>query len=401
MITVPRRYRFVVQDRDRHGNLRTYLRLPGQPKVRLHEPVGSDEFDVEYRRAITRGPAITVAPSKPGQVVPGSVWAACVSYFGSAEFKGLAPRTQRVRRGILNRFCETRQDKPLHRWESQHAEALKGKMAAKPEAANGMLRALRALFGHAVMMKLVPSNPMLGVKLLPASEDGFHTWSMAEVRQFEDYWPVGSKARLALALLLFTAQRRSDVVQFGRQHVRDGRLHFVQAKNRRRKPMAMVLPLHPELLRIIAATPSGELAFLTSDNGRPYTADSFGNRFRKWAREAGLPHCTPHGLRKAAAVRLAELGATAHELKAVLGHTTLKQAALYTEKADRTVLAASAFDRLAATPGGKVSHSSGQTPEWDESDPQPSESKGSPKCLVPRGGVEPPTLRFSIACSTS
>jgi len=59
------------------------------------------------------------------------------------------------------------------------------------------------------------------------------------------------------------------------------------------------------------------LAFLVNDFGRPFTAAGFGNRFRQWCNEAGVKRCSAHGLRKAAAARLAELGATEHEIMAV------------------------------------------------------------------------------------
>jgi hypothetical protein len=41
-------YRFVVEDVDRHGNIRIYFRRKGQPKIRLTETPGTDVFDREY-----------------------------------------------------------------------------------------------------------------------------------------------------------------------------------------------------------------------------------------------------------------------------------------------------------------------------------------------------------------
>ena len=45
--------------------------------------------------------------------------------------------------------------------------------------------------------------------------------------RFEAKHPIGSKARLALALLLYTGQRRGDVVRLGRQHIRNGVLFLL------------------------------------------------------------------------------------------------------------------------------------------------------------------------------
>ena len=384
MITTPRRYRFVVQDRDRHGNLRAYLRRPGYPKVRLTETLGTDEFDAEYRRAIEAKPAKATHKPAPGVVVPDSVKAACIAYYGSTAYRTLDKRTQHVRRLILGHLCDDHGHKPFRLLEVRHMIRWRDERANKPEAANALLKALRAVYKHGASVGLVPANLAMLVPYIPTTGDGHHTWSIEEVHQFEAHWPVSTKARLALALLLFTGQRRSDVVLFGRQHVRDGVLHFTQAKNQRRKPVRLALPIVPELARIIEATPSIGLTFLASEMGTPYSADTFGNRFRAWAKAAGLTNCTPHGLRKAAAVRLAELGATAHELKAVLGHRTLKEVERYTRQAEQAGLAVTAFNRL--TPA-EVSHFEASSPEWGKTEPQVVENTEVLKGMVPRAGA--------------
>ncbi len=141
MITVPRCYRYVVQDRDRHGNLRTYLRRPGWPKLRLQAELGTDDFDAEYRRVMEAGPPKPAAPK--GQVIPGTVHAGCVAYYGSTEFKQMAPRSQRVRRLILDHFCEAHGSKRLRMMERRHLVVIRDKMAERPEAANGLLNRVR------------------------------------------------------------------------------------------------------------------------------------------------------------------------------------------------------------------------------------------------------------------
>jgi len=140
----------------------------------------------------------------------------------------------------------------------------------------------------------------------------------------EQRHPIGSKARLALALLLLTGQRRSDIITFGKQHVREAKnvpanlrtvhrgrwLAFTQRKNKKRKPISLMVPLLPELEEIIAATPCGDLTWLVTQFGQPFTSPGFGNWFRVRCDQAGLPHCTAHGLRKAGATIAAERGAS-------------------------------------------------------------------------------------------
>ncbi|PZW44850.1 integrase [Humitalea rosea] len=400
MIDVISRYKFVVQDRDRHGNLRIYLRQPGKPKLRLFEALGTDAFDAEYRRALDAKQKPT--PKAVGTVERGTLTALVVEYYGSADFKRLDARSSHVRRLILEKLLAEKGALPAGRMEARHILKMRDAKAEKPEAANSLVKALRAVFKHGVAAGLVKENPARSVPYLAPQGDGLHSWTREEVEQFEAHWPVGSKPRLAMALMLFTGQRRSDVVLFGRQHVREGVLTFTQQKNRNRKPVTLTLPIIPELARIIAATPTQGLHFLTGERGTPYTPDSFGNRFRAWCRAAGLPQCSPHGLRKAAASRLAELGCSANEIAAVTGHRTLKEVSRYTAGAAQRVMAASAMARITAEQAAKVKvPPSAPTPEWDKNATQSVEKKGYSKWMVPRSGIEPPTLRFSVACSTN
>jgi integrase len=68
----------------------------------------------------------------------------------------------------------------------------------------------------------VTYNPARDVPYFKAKGSGWHSWTIEEIEQFEARHPVGTKARLALALLIYTGQRRSDIVRLGRQHVRNG-----------------------------------------------------------------------------------------------------------------------------------------------------------------------------------
>jgi integrase len=205
-----------------------------------------------------------------------------------------------------------------------------------PAAANHWLRLIKALMVFAVEEGWRKDNPTTGVKRVKSRTDGFHTWTEAEIAQFEATHPVGTKARLALALLLYAAQRRSDVVGIGRQHIRDGVLHLRQKKT----GAALAIPVHQELARIIAAAPSGNLTLLTTSFRKPFTAAGFGNWFRDQCNEAGLPaQCAAHGLRKAACRRLAEAGCSANVIASISGHRTLTEVSRYTKAADQERMA--------------------------------------------------------------
>lgn len=337
------RLKYVVEDTDRHGNVRVYYRRKGR-KIRLPDTIGSPEFLAAYKRAASGPPKTKAKITRVGKIVPGSVRALCRDYYKSAMYMELDPRTQKVRRGILERFCQHKDDgeKPYRALLPRHIRQRRDEKMDRPEAANGMVKALRQLFKFAVRYDLHDTNPAVNVEYLAGNSEGFHSWSLEEIQRYEDTHPIGTMARLALALALFTGQRRADIVQLGKQHVRDGWLVFTQHKNRNRKPVRMEIPIIPELQKIIDASATGDLAFLVTAFNRPFTSNGFGNRFRKWCDEAGLKQCSVHGLRKAAAARLAELGCTEFEIMAITGHTTSKEVTRYTRAASQKTRAQSA-----------------------------------------------------------
>jgi integrase/recombinase XerD len=78
----------------------------------------------------------------------------------------------------------------------------------------------------------------------------------------------------------------------------------------------------------------------------PFTANGFGNKFKDWCRQANLPHCSAHGVRKATSTAPAEAGATPHEIMAVTGHQTLEEVERYTKTASRRKTADAAMAKL-------------------------------------------------------
>ncbi|GGE18778.1 integrase [Primorskyibacter flagellatus] len=373
------RLKYVVEDTDRHGNIRLYYRRHGR-KVRLRGPAGSPEFLADYKAA-SAGPAPTSKDEPPvGRVVPRSIKWLCVEYYKSAMFKELDPRTQKVRRSILERFCQRKDDgdKPYALLGPKHIRTRRDEMADRPEAANGMVKALRQLYRFALRYDHHDDNPAEKVEYLSGNAEGFHSWTLEEIAKFEEKHPIGTTARLALALALYTGQRRADLVQLGRQHVRDGWLIFTQHKGRNRKPVRMEIPIIPELQRIIDATPTGDLTYLVTAFNRPFTSNGFGNRFRKWCDEAELPNCAVHGLRKAAAARLAELGCTEFEIMAITGHTTSKEVTRYTRAASQKTRAESALRRLTGeqTPDKSVPLSEAVAAGGTKSTPKQLKRKG-------------------------
>jgi integrase len=202
------------------------------------------------------------------------------------------------------------------------------------------------MFSWALEDEHIAWNPARDVPLTKTGSTGFHTWDVSEVEKFEQRHPVGTKARLALALLMWTGVRRSDVVLLGKQHVREGWLKFTQQKNRSRKPVTIEIPILADDALKVDASPTGDLTFLVSQRGRPFAVSAFGNWFRTRCDEAGLPQCSAHGLRKAGATIAAENGATEHQLISIFGWSTSKEAERYTKTAQRKKMAGDAMSLL-------------------------------------------------------
>lgn len=338
--------KYLIEDVDRHGNVRLYVRRRGKGKIRLRQQPGSREFLDEYWAAV-KGDA-SPPTDKPKIVAPdkGTLHWLCTQYYASADFKVLTSRTQYVRRRILDSACARDGGKPYAQMEPRHVRKRRDERADKPESANALVKALRQLFNFAIEYELAQRNPAKDVPYLKSGSEGFHSWTPEEVRKFESCHEPGSKARLSLALLLYTGQRRSDVVRLGPQHVKDGWITLTQVKNRSRKPVTLSIPVLTELQATLDRSKVGNLAFLVTEFGKPFTANGFGNWFRKRCDEAGLPHCSAHGLRKAGAAIAAENGATERQLMAIFGWSTMKEAARYTKAARQKVLAASGMKLL-------------------------------------------------------
>jgi integrase len=145
-----------------------------------------------------------------------------------------------------------------------------------------------------------------------------------------------------MALLLYTGQRRGDVIRMGRQHIRNGKIDVVQQTTRER----LAVPIHAHLRTALGACPSDHLTFLVTQAGAPFTSAGFGNWFADAVAAAGLTGMAAHGLRKAAARRLAEAGATVKQIQAVTGRRTLREIERYTRAADQEAGAEAAMAKI-------------------------------------------------------
>lgn len=335
----------LVRDVDRHGNVRHYFRAPGRPKVRLQGEPGSRAFLDAYAAALEA--LADARPSAGAAPKPGSVSALCVAYYQSADYKALAPQTRYTYRQLLDKFRETYGTGSAGKLTAPQISAILDKAAHTPAQAKNLLKTLRALYRFAAARGMVRSNPAAAVTFKVRKTAGYRAWTDDDIAKFEAHWPSGSRARLALALLLYTGQRRSDVVRMGRQHVSDGAITVRQLKRGPDAPL-LTIPIHSSLKLELDQLPAGQLTFLMTAFGKPMSPFGFSNWFADCAKAAGLPeHSSPHGLRKAAARRLAEAGCSTLEIMAITGHASIREVERYTASASQKALAQAGMGKIA------------------------------------------------------
>lgn len=255
-------------------------------------------------------------------------------YFVSQAFRDLAPSSQTAYRRVLERLRPI----PLTR------DGIETHLGSRTAGAAGDdLKKLRLLCAFA----RIP-DPSQGIKRAKPGA-GHWAWTDDEIAQYRAHWPLGSRPRLAFELALGTGQRIGDCRHMRWSDIRGGLLHVVQAKTR----ASLIIPLHPDLVAALTCErASPDDAIIKTSSGKPFASSaSFALWFAKVIGQAGVPdRCVPHGLRKAAARRLAEAGCTSREVMAITGHTSLRQVEHYTRQADQAALARAALARLEGQP---------------------------------------------------
>ncbi|QZP07811.1 tyrosine-type recombinase/integrase [Caenibius sp. WL] len=327
--------KFASAFKDRHGRERVRLRRTGWQTAYVSEVPGTAEFTQIYKEWLENG-RIEAAEAK---TVPGTFDDLISRFYQSAYFKDTKPQTQRIYRGELERFRATYGNRTVAGMNAKHVANLMTKMQATPSAANNLKKRLGQLFDFAILMGMRNDNPARVVRGVKSRTGGYQTWQEEHIAAFQARWPIGTQERLAFDLALYTGQRKSDVCRMGPQHVEKGRIRITQVKTSKE----LRIPIHPDLAKSIAATPSGHLAYIVTRLGVPRTRNGFGNWFGDACRASGLQGYSMHGLRKACARRLAELGLSNQLIKSITGHSSDAEVARYTRDAEQVRLADTAM----------------------------------------------------------
>lgn len=334
------RLKGIIYRRNADGSLRIYerttmTRLPNLPE-------NHPDFLAAYTAAKGQ------RPKRKPLDADGTLGALVTSYEASRAFRDLAIATRENRRRIAAKILDAGEGRgrglAVKGLRQHHVANDIAPLTA--HAAISRLKVWRALIKHARALGWVTEDPTLGIERPKVKTEGHHTWTADEIATFREGHPTGSDARLAFELIYWTGCRRSDAVTLGRQMIaRDGWLSFKARKNGAEVAIPVLCPLpawaaalEPDrtaLTGCIEAMPA-RLTFIATLQGAPRSAKAFGSWFAAHCYAAKLPgRCTAHGLRKARAAQLAEIGATEHQIGAWIGDTSLSEIVRYTRKANR------------------------------------------------------------------
>lgn len=351
---------------DRHGTVRWRLRrtIAGRKiDTYLPGPYGSAEFRAAYESAINPAMEYNVAGAF------GTFDHVISHYLGSLRFRNLSRSTRYGKSLRLNSMRQTLGKAQLAAMQPYHIEHLMDGKGG-PNAANRMLKELSEMFEYArKKMGMEIRNPTGAVDRRKTRSGGYHTWTNEEVQQYRDAHQSGTKARLALELMLATGAARQDARAMGRHNIKGDMIYYRRGKTG--QDAELPLKYMPQLVAEIIQLPHDTGVFLTHSGGKPYTIESFGNWFADQCQAAGLPdRCRAHGLRKHGATELANAGANEFQIMAFLAHKSTKEALRYVRTAERKKLAA---DGMALAHAENVSNLS----DWlDKTKPQAIERTG-------------------------
>jgi integrase len=323
----------------RHGKYNWYVQVGNGPLIRIKHEFGTPEFDEAYQVAVATAPT---RPTPRIKVAAGTLEWAWLNYKQSGAWAALKRATQKQRDNIMHNVCKDAGAVSITAITRADIVAGVDRRANTPFQAKNFVQTMRGLFQWLVDSHKLSADPTFGVKVKKPKTSGFPEWTYEEILQYEKRWPIGTQQRVMLDIYCYTGLRRGDAARVGPRHVSNGVISLQTEKT----GQWVHIPLLDVLKRTLDAGPIGELTFNVTLTGKPFVKEGLGNKFKEACIAAGIPGKSAHGLRKAAATRAAENGATAHELMAISGWVDIKEAEIYTRAADRKRLAMGAMEKL-------------------------------------------------------
>lgn len=333
------------------GKLRYRVRVEGEPKrrIRIHCGPKHQDFMRQYLAA-RRGEQPEPLKSASEYAKPKSIGWLVNSYFENLEARvkagSASPKTLKKKRNLLKRLI-VRPDKEMLIPQEKLIEMHDG-MASTPAQASAFIEAVAVLYDWAIKRKHASTNPARGIASEYVKGDGATPWKAADVRAFFTKHKLGTKAHVAMSVLLWTGCRIEDLTILGRGHecVLDG-LEAIRWNPMKKGSSEVTIPILPPLKAATRAPVVQGATYVLGRGGKPFASgDSMSAMFKRWCKDAGIGLLSAHGVRKGLAELLAELGCTQYEIMAILGHSEARTSEVYTRRVERWKLAQAAIERL-------------------------------------------------------
>lgn len=346
-----------VPERLPSGEVRHRVRVEGNKRKRITIPFGPDHPQfLDHYRAARAGKRHEAVDNKTApRLTLRWLFDEYLGYLEAevrSELK--SPLTLKMRRSQYARLCllTDREGTPYGELHYDMPPAafvrVRDLLIKTPAEADNTLKAVRAVYEYAIERRLTVVNPAKGITKIHISKGGAKPWTADDIKAFREAHKPGTSAHLFLTLLMFTGVRISDARILGRRHevVRNGMV-WLEFQPLKRGSALVSIPMLPPLFKATRAMKVQGETYMLSETGRPFgNMESMRERARKWYDAAGLTERSSHGVRKALAGLLAEVGCSTHQIGAILAHTKAQTTEIYTKDAERRLLAAGAMEAL-------------------------------------------------------
>lgn len=310
-------------------------------------PPGSKEYKEAYAKALGNAGVV-------GRTKEGTVSDLITRFYRTVSFRRTSESWQQTMRQSIEPFREEYGNDMVAHFRPKDIDKIledrfekrvvEGKKVGGSAAAERLREMLMRLFALAVKLEYRSDNPVELSEPVRHQGTGFHPWNEADIAAYRKRWPLGTKARLAMELMLWTGARRGNAHTM--KPPEGGRMKAVAVKTKKQIDVPVAAPLQAA----IDAMPEGSIGetLIVTSYGKPFSRAGFGNKMREWCDAASLPHCTSHGLRKALATRAANRKVSQQGLKALGQWSQDKEVSEYVESANRIQLAEDALGEVVA-----------------------------------------------------
>ncbi len=287
---------------------------------------------------IRRNANVAFGPNTLGSVIE--------KWLGSDSFASKAHHTKRQYRRLLDRIKEVCGRALIGDLREDHVREIRQRFLPATFTADEAVMLLSTLWVFAkehLAMRLGP-NPTTDIPKLHKRSWEHEPWPELVIEKFQAQARPKPNAQIALLLLLYTGQRAGDVAQMKWDQYDGEGIEVRQQKTGE----LLWIPCHSKLREALDRHQRKSEFILTTQLGSGCSDGAFCNMIADAAAEIGAEEYTAHGLRKNAAKALAEAGCTVHQIMAITGHKSWKQAMHYTQKAAQRGMARQAIDKLEA-----------------------------------------------------